>query len=136
MPLTRLRPHRAKLPAIAALLCASVGLLLAAPQAPRAAHTFAVKGASFVYDGTPLVIRAGEMHYPRIPRAYWRDRMQKARAMGLNTISTYVFWNLHEPTAGVWDTLNSSFEYTTGKGVLRLPTSTSYSSQAALSASS
>lgn len=78
-------------------------MLLAAPQAPRAAHTFAVKGASFVYDGTPLVIRAGEMHYPRIPRAYWRDRMKKARAMGLNTISTYAFWNLHEPTPGVWD---------------------------------
>ena len=43
------------------------------------------------------------MHYARIPRAYWRDRLRKARAMGLNTISTYVFWNLHEPKPGVYD---------------------------------
>ncbi len=43
------------------------------------------------------------MHYPRVPRAYWRDRFRKARAMGLNTITTYVFWNLHEPRPGVFD---------------------------------
>ena len=43
------------------------------------------------------------MHYTRIPRAYWRDRMRKARAMGLNTICTYIFWNLHEPQPGKFD---------------------------------
>ena len=43
------------------------------------------------------------MHYARIPRAYWRDRLRKARAMGLNTISTYVFWNLHDPRPSVYD---------------------------------
>lgn len=43
------------------------------------------------------------MEYPRIPRAYWRDRMKKARAMGLNTIATYAYWNLHEPRPGVYD---------------------------------
>jgi len=43
------------------------------------------------------------MHYPRVPRAYWRDRFRMARAMGLNTITTYVFWNLHEPRPGVYD---------------------------------
>jgi beta-galactosidase len=43
------------------------------------------------------------MHYPRVPRAYWRDRFRKARAMGLNTLTTYVFWNLHEPRPGVYD---------------------------------
>ena len=43
------------------------------------------------------------MHYARIPRAYWRDRLRKAREMGLNTISTYVFWNLHEPAPGAFD---------------------------------
>jgi len=43
------------------------------------------------------------MHYARIPREYWRDRMRKARAMGLNTIATYVFWNLHEPRPGVFN---------------------------------
>ncbi len=43
------------------------------------------------------------MHYPRVPREYWRDRFRMAKAMGLNTITTYVFWNLHEPRPGVYD---------------------------------
>ncbi|WP_433967382.1 glycoside hydrolase family 35 protein [Tunturiibacter gelidiferens] len=43
------------------------------------------------------------MHYPRIPRAYWRQRFRMAKAMGLNTITTYVFWNVHEPRPGVYD---------------------------------
>lgn len=43
------------------------------------------------------------MHYERIPREYWRDRLKKARAMGLNTVSTYVFWNVHEPKPGTYD---------------------------------
>lgn len=59
--------------------------------------------AGFHFDGRSLQIISGEMHYARVPRAYWRDRFRKARAMGLNTISTYVFWNLHEPSPGVYD---------------------------------
>lgn len=57
----------------------------------------------FLLDGKPLQILSGEMHYPRIPREYWRARFKMARAMGLNTISTYVFWNLHEPSPGRFD---------------------------------
>ncbi|WP_109485774.1 glycoside hydrolase family 35 protein [Occallatibacter savannae] len=68
-----------------------------------ASHTFAVVGGQFQYDGKPYQILSGEMHYPRVPRAYWRNRFQMARAMGLNTITTYVFWNLHEPRPGVYD---------------------------------
>jgi beta-galactosidase len=66
-------------------------------------HTFTVSGEQFLLDGKPYQVISGEMHYSRIPRAYWRDRLQKARAMGLNTITTYVFWNLHEPRPGVYD---------------------------------
>jgi len=43
---------------------------------------------------------SSEVHYGRIPREYWCDRIQKARAMGCNAGSTYVFWNLHEPRPG------------------------------------
>jgi beta-galactosidase len=68
-----------------------------------AQHTFAVANGQFQFDGRPYQILSGEMHYPRVPRAYWRDRFRKARAMGLNTITTYVFWNLHEPRPGVYD---------------------------------
>ncbi len=48
-------------------------------------------------------IVSGEMHYARIPRAYWRARLDMARAMGLDAISTYVFWNLHEPQPRRYD---------------------------------
>ena len=48
-------------------------------------------------------ILSGEMHYARIPRACWRDRLAMARAMGLNAVSTYVFWNKHEPQPGTYD---------------------------------
>ena len=66
-------------------------------------HSFGVDGANFVLDGKPFLIRSGEMHYPRVPREYWRDRMRKMRALGLNTLCTYVFWNLHEPRPGQFD---------------------------------
>ena len=66
-------------------------------------HTFGVQGEHFLLDGKPFVIRCGEMHYPRVPREYWRDRMKKMRALGLNTLCTYVFWNLHEPQPGKFD---------------------------------
>jgi len=54
-------------------------------------------------NGQPIQIISAEMHYPRIPRPYWRDRMKKARAMGCNALTTYVFWNLHEPKPGKFD---------------------------------
>jgi beta-galactosidase len=63
-------------------------------------HTFASRGEQFLLDGKPFQILSGEMHYARIPRAYWRDRLRKLRAMGLNTVSTYMFWNFHEPRPG------------------------------------
>lgn len=66
-------------------------------------HSFTVSGSHFLLDGKPFQIIAGDMHYARIPREYWRDRLRKAKAMGLNTITTYVFWNLHEPRPGVYD---------------------------------
>ncbi len=54
-------------------------------------------------DGKPFQIISGAIHYARVPRAYWRDRLRKARAMGLNTVETYVFWNFQEPEPGVFD---------------------------------
>jgi beta-galactosidase len=68
-----------------------------------AAHSFAAVGDHFELDGKPYVIHSGEIHYPRIPEAYWRPRLRAAKAMGLNTICTYTFWNLHEPKPGQWD---------------------------------
>jgi len=66
-------------------------------------HTFELGKTDFLLDGKPFQIIAGEMHYPRVPKEAWRDRMKMAKAMGLNTIGTYVFWNLHEPHKGKFD---------------------------------
>ncbi|PHH76364.1 hypothetical protein CDD80_1575 [Ophiocordyceps camponoti-rufipedis] len=67
-------------------------------------------GANFTYDethffldGKPFQIIGGQMDPQRIPRAYWRHRLQMARSMGLNTIFSYVFWNKLEPEPGRWD---------------------------------
>ena len=79
--------------------------ILAFSHAAKAqgSHSFTVGNGQFQLEGHPYQVLSGEMHYPRVPRAYWRDRFRKARAMGLNTITTYVFWNLHEPRPGVYD---------------------------------
>lgn len=70
-------------------------------------HTFALGTDDFLLDGKPFQIRAGEMHPARIPAEYWKHRIQMAKAMGLNTIAAYVFWNYHEETEG-------RFDFTTG----------------------
>ncbi len=72
-------------------------------SAQKASHTFKLGETDFLLDGKPLVMIAGEMHYPRIPKEAWRQRMKMAKAMGINCIGTYVFWNLHEPEKGIYD---------------------------------
>ncbi|GAA3713857.1 beta-galactosidase [Sphingomonas cynarae] len=86
----------------ALMMSASFGGQVVA-QSVGPAHGFAVAGTGFLKDGKPHQVISAEMHYVRIPRAYWRDRLHKARAMGLNTITTYAFWNAHEPRPGVYD---------------------------------
>jgi beta-galactosidase len=78
-------------------LCAS------SPCAAATQHHFEIGKQSFLYDGAPLVIRSGEMHFARIPRAYWRQRLEMVRALGCNTVCAYMFWNQHEPRQGEFD---------------------------------
>lgn len=68
-----------------------------------AKKSFEIKNGNFVYNGKNIKLYSGEMHYARIPAPYWRHRLKMARAMGLNAITTYVFWNHHETAPGVWD---------------------------------
>lgn len=65
--------------------------------------SFEIKDGHFYRDGKVISILSGEMHYARIPHQYWRHRLRMMKAMGLNTVATYVFWNLHEPEPGKWD---------------------------------
>ncbi|MEN8230015.1 MAG: beta-galactosidase [Bacteroidota bacterium] len=66
-------------------------------------HTFSMDSTRFFLDDKPFQIISGEMHYSRIPKEYWRHRIQMAKAMGCNTIATYVFWNYHETEEGKFD---------------------------------
>lgn len=57
----------------------------------------------FYMDGKPYVILSGAIHYFRVPREYWRDRLLKLKECGFNTVETYTCWNLHERREGEFD---------------------------------
>ena len=65
--------------------------------------TFTTGEKTFLLNGKPFIVKAAEMHYPRIPRPYWEQRIQMCKALGMNTICLYVFWNIHEQQEGKFD---------------------------------
>lgn len=68
----------------------------------------AFQGEEVTVDGNPVQIRGAEMHPQRIPREYWRHRVQMAKAMGLNTVSIYIMWNGLERADGSFDVKTGS----------------------------
>ena len=80
-------------------IAASVSL----PAATPVGGTFTVGDKTFLLNGKPFVVKAAELHYPRIPRQYWEHRIRMCRALGMNTICMYVFWNIHEQREGEFD---------------------------------
>ena len=72
-------------------------------QTKATRNTFAIADGQFVYNGKPLQLHSGELHYARVPAPYWRHRLKMMKAMGLNAVTTYVFWNHHETEPGKWD---------------------------------
>ena len=60
-------------------------------------------GQGFLINGKRTFIASGSLHYPRVPRALWRDRLLRFKRAGFNTVQTYAFWNFHEPTEGKFD---------------------------------
>ena len=65
--------------------------------------TFEAGKGTFLLNGEPMVVKAAEIHYPRIPEPYWEQRIESCKALGMNTICLYVFWNLHEQEEGKFD---------------------------------
>ena len=63
-------------------------------------ETFKIGSKEFLLNGDPFIIKAAEIHYPRIPREYWEHRIEMCKALGMNTICLYIFWNIHEPEEG------------------------------------
>jgi beta-galactosidase len=64
---------------------------------------FQISPAGFALDGRPLRLLSGALHYFRALPEQWPHRLHQLRAMGLNTVETYVPWNLHEPRPGTYD---------------------------------
>lgn len=64
---------------------------------------FEIRDGHFILNGKPFTVYSGEMHYPRVPSEYWKHRLEMMKAMGLNTVTTYVFWNYHEEAPGKWN---------------------------------
>ncbi len=85
------------------LLMAAGAPALPAQTAGQPANTFAVGKGTFLLKGKPFVIKAAELHYPRIPRPYWEQRIKLCKALGMNTVCLYVFWNIHEQRPGAFD---------------------------------
>lgn len=69
----------------------------------QTSRTFSVGKNTFLLDGKPFVVKAAELHYTRIPQPYWEHRIAMCKALGMNTICMYVFWNIHEPEKGKFD---------------------------------
>ena len=66
-------------------------------------NTFEIGKGTFLLNGEPFVVKAAEVHYPRIPAPYWEQRILLCKALGMNTLCLYVFWNLHEQSPGEFD---------------------------------
>ena len=82
----------------------TAGLFLFAPSGASAkTETFEVGNKTFLLNGKPFIVKAAEVHYPRIPRPYWEHRIKMCKALGMNTLCLYVFWNIHEQEEGKFD---------------------------------
>ena len=91
--------HTIKTLAFASILALAPSQMMAAQKG----GTFTTGDKTFLLNGKPFVVKAAELHYPRIPRAYWEHRIKMCKALGMNTVCLYVFWNIHEQQEGKFD---------------------------------
>ena len=73
------------------------------PPAPAAEAMIHEDGRGFTINGQFVYVASGSIHYARVPRALWRDRLLRLKRAGFNTVETYAFWNFHEPRENQWD---------------------------------
>jgi beta-galactosidase len=70
---------------------------------PAAKKFISFDERSFLIQGMKTFLISGSIHYTRVPRELWQDRLLRAKTAGFNAITTYVFWNAHEPENGQFD---------------------------------
>ena len=81
------------------LLCSLTGTA----QPKSTSGSFQTGDKTFLLNGKPFIVKAAEVHYPRIPRPYWEHRIQMCKALGMNAVCIYIFWNIHEQREGEFD---------------------------------
>ena len=79
-----------------ALLVLFTVIFFSSAEAQTTARKFEAGKNTFLLDGKPFVVKAAELHYTRIPQAYWDHRIEMCKTLGMNTICIYIFWNIHE----------------------------------------
>ena len=86
---------------------ALAAMLFTAPIVAMAANgkpgTFTTGNKTFLLNGEPFIVKAAEVHYPRIPRPYCEHRIQMCKALCMNAVCIYIFWNIHEQREGQFD---------------------------------
>lgn len=84
-------------------ICLLLSISVLDVKAQKRSDIFSIGKGSFLLNGKPIVVKAAEMHYPRIPEPYWEHRIQMCKALGMNTICLYIFWNIHEQEPDQFD---------------------------------
>ena len=85
------------------LTLTSLLMIAVGNTAAKESGTFTIGDKTFLLNGQPFVVKAAEVHYPRIPRPYWEHRIQMCKSLGMNAVCIYIFWNIHEQKEGVFD---------------------------------
>ena len=70
---------------------------------PAAAQAFSFNATAFLDHGKPSFVASASIHYPRVPRDLWEDRLLRLKRLGYTWIETYAFWNYHETVEGRFD---------------------------------
>ena len=99
----RTRKELSKMATVSGLLIVVLIFLCALRYSESRSFVIDYENNCFLKDGKPFRYIAGCFHYFRVPRVYWKDRLMKMKAGGLNSVQTYVAWNIHEPVHGQYN---------------------------------
>ena len=90
------------------ILLTALMLMAVTTAVAKTGGTFTIGNKTFLLNGQPFVVKAAEVHYPRIPRPYWDHRIKMCKALGMNAVCIYIFWNIHEQREGQFDFTGNS----------------------------
>ncbi|MCH5242781.1 MAG: beta-galactosidase [Muribaculaceae bacterium] len=85
------------------IICALCALSVCDANAGSKKDSFQIGEGSFLLNGQPFIVKAAELHYPRIPQEYWDQRIKMCKSLGMNAVCLYTFWNVHETQEGIFD---------------------------------